>query len=247
MSAITGASLISGAFNVLGMYEAGESPTAAESSGALRRLNNLIRRWSLEHFTIPFVARTVKAITANQASYTVGTGGDINIVRPAVLEGVGLLLNDAQPFPVEIPRGLMSDDAWQAVPVKDLTNPLFTDGYYNPTYSGQLGTLTLWPVPTDDTTSVVVYALQQLGTFADTTTSYDVPDGYEEALEYQLALRLATPYGRPIPPELPGLAASALAVIKRANAGARLNDVPQDPAYTHDRKGGYNIVTGQGS
>jgi hypothetical protein len=47
-----------------------------------------------------------------------------------------------------------------------------------------------------------------------------------------------------ITPELKGMATDSLALIKRQNY--KLSDLEIDPALTHDRRGGYNILTGSG-
>ena len=81
-----------------------------------------------------------------------------------------------------------------------------------------------------------------MGPFASLTASYDLPPGYDEMLEYQLARRLAGPYQRQFSPENAQMAIETLANVKRANY--KLSDLPFDPAMTQDRRGGYNIVTG---
>jgi hypothetical protein len=59
--------------------------------------------------------------------------------------------------------------------------------------------------------------------FADlTTTDYTFPPGYAEALRYQLALRLAVEFGRPVSEELLALATATFGIIKRPNARAPL-------------------------
>lgn len=146
--------------------------------------------------------------------------------------------------PVEIPRTLITDDAYQAIQLKTMSNAQFTNVYYNPTQP--LGTIWLWPMPSTAENQLVLYLQNTFTSFADLTTDYafvDVP-GYADALEYNLAIRACAPFGRRIGdfPEVIELARDTLGLIKRQNY--RLSDLPTDPALTASRIGGYNIQTG---
>lgn len=148
---------------------------------------------------------------------------------------------------VEVPRALLTDDGWSSVRIKSLTSAQFTDVYYNPTYSADRGTIHLWPIPNTAINSLVLYRLQPLTSFSSLTISYDLPDGCQEALEYNLARRLiGGPYGIVddfTVSNIIELARESLATFKRANT--KLSDLPTD-ALTHSKRGGYNIVTGTG-
>ncbi|HEX7936765.1 MAG TPA: hypothetical protein VF573_27340 [Paraburkholderia sp.] len=152
-----------------------------------------------------------------------------------------------QEQPVEIPRTIITDDGYQSIQIKGLPNAQFTNVYYNPTFP--FGTIVLWPRPNTAINQLVLYLPLEFGGFADLTTNYDYPDmpGYTEAMEYNLAVRIAAPWGRKLSeyPEVPGLARESLGLIKRANN--RLVDVPTDASLlAWNRRGQYNINTGTG-
>ena len=65
------------------------------------------------------------------------------------------------------------------------------------------------------------------------------PPGYQEAFLYALALRLCTPFGRPVPPLLPQLMTEAMANMKRPNVDPGLLGV--DAALTIGVGSGYNV------
>lgn len=245
MASTTGATVVTGAFGLLGLLsvEAGEVPTAAQMADGLRRLNLMIGRWSISPLSVPYVGRETFSLTAGKATYTMGPGGDFNTTRPQRLSGAGLLLAGTSPT-VELPRALLTDDAYQAIQIKDLTNPLFTAVYYNPTYASGYGSVTLWPVPNTADNSIALYRLEQLPLFTSSTASYDIPEGADEAMEYQLALRLGPVYTVPVSPDVRQMATAAYGAFKRANLP--LSDLPQDPAFVSDPRTGYNIVTGTG-
>lgn len=162
-------------------------------------------------------------------------------VSPAVGTLTAFAVSDATGV-TEIPRSVISDDAWQLIQIKTLTSALFTYVYYNPTFSAGLGTINLWPIPTTDEHALVLYRPQQLSSFASLSAEYILPDGYSEAIEYQLARRLTTPFGVTLAPEAAQLAAESFAWLKRTNM--KLNDLPIDQMWTMNRRGGYDIYSG---
>lgn len=178
--------------------------------------------------------------TANTYTYTVqGTP-----VTPATGTLTASALTDQ---PVEIPRTVITDDGYQAIQIKSLSNAQFTNVYYNPTFP--FGTVFLWPRPNTDENQLVLYLQSAFAGFADLTTNYEYPDlpGYTEALEYNVALRLLAPNGRKASdlPDVIDFARETLGLIKRANN--RLVDIPTDATLlTWNRRGGYNIQSGTG-
>ncbi len=187
-------------------------------------------------------------LVSNQQNYTIGPGGDFDVARPVTIPAAALLLNgnvDAEP--VEIPRPIITDTGFQSIQIKNLPNNQFTVVYYNPTYAAGLGTIFLWPLPDVDTNQLVLYLQNAFEGFEDLSNDYDWPDnpGYAEAIQYQLDLRLLTPYG--VPPVVSGpivdLARQTFGNIKRANN--KLTDLPSDAAlFARDPRSGYNINVG---
>jgi hypothetical protein len=243
---ITARTILTATFKDLGVLGQGETMTAPMAQDGLYYLNSLVDQLATQPAAMPFIARQVFDVVANQSTYTMGPGGDFDTTRPTGLTGAGLLLLQSGAPPVEIPRGLLTDDAYQAIQLKTLTSQLWTDVYFNPTYAGGLASVFLWPTPTTSANQCVLYRLDVIGGFADLDTAYDFPYGYQQVYEYGTGQLLATPYGVPtdILGRIDGLAAKALRLVKRTNN--RINDLPVDPAFTTNPAGGYNIVTGQG-
>jgi hypothetical protein len=89
-----------------------------------------------------------------------------------------------------------------------------------------------------------MYIRAPLGVFADLTTAYFIPDGYDQALYSQLSLILQIPYGRVASQELKDLARDSFATIKRSNI--RISDLANDFAQLGGRtRRGYNLQTGE--
>ena len=147
--------------------------------------------------------------------------------------------------PVEIPRAVVTLDAWQSTQIKTLENSLFTMVYYVPSYP--FGQIILWPLPNTDINQLVLYLESIFTGFADLTTQYDFPSlpGYAEALQYQLNLRLSSPYGKPLSEHLMMMARETFGAIKRSNN--QLYDLPTDASIlAFNRRGQYNINTDTG-
>ena len=223
--------------------EDGETPSQPEAIDALNRLNAMINGWSISSRLVPFVDREVFDITANDGTYTIGPGGDFNTVRPTTITGAALLLNSSSP-PIEIPSAILTNDAYEAIQIKGLTNSQWTCLWYNPTYASGFGQIVLWPVPDTADNDLVLYRGDQIQGFTNLTTARAYPPGYFEAMEYNLAVRLSIPYGRPVTPDIRQMATESLALVKRQNY--KLSDLMLDPALTNTPRTGYNILTGQG-
>jgi len=325
MPATTAQGIIDGAFQTVGVVAQGDSPSTAQSTDALRRLNLMLGGLKLQPLTQGVVSREVFPLTANVGVYTMGPGGDFDTTRPIALEDAAILLNSQGTpasatlarsgyvvtatvashggstgqnvtihgatqadyngtFPitvtgvntftyiidastattpatgtitaslesngnsiVEVPRAVLTDDAWAGIRIKSLTSAQFTVVYLNATYAADLATINLWPIPNVATNSLVLYRNQPLTYFASLSAAYSLPDGCEDTLEYNLARRLLTPYGivdQGIVSDVIDMARTTLATFKRANT--KLVDMPTDPALTQDPAGGYNILTGTG-
>lgn len=249
MPSVTGLSLIRDAFGILNVFLPGETPPNDDAQFALRTMNRMIGGWSQRQTFIPVIAREVFDLTANKGGpsnpYTIGVGGNLNTAKPsnqASVVGAAVLLTASDPD-VEVPLGLYTDDAYDAIQIKELTSSQPTGLYYNPTYATDRGTINLWPVPDNATNDLVLYLQKAITRFADTSTTYYVPEGYDDALIYNLARRLAGPYGKTLSEEDKQLAVNALGVITRANT--KLTDLRNDAIWAGPRPTLYNIETGQ--
>lgn len=149
--------------------------------------------------------------------------------------------------PVEIPRAVITDSAYQGIQLKNMPNAQFTNVYYNST-SHPFGTISLWPRINTAVNQLVLYLQSAFGGFANLTRQYDWPDnpGYAEAIQYQLDLRLLIAFPTATPrADIHDMAATTFGLIKRANN--KINDVNTDATLlTRQPRGWYNINTGTG-
>ena len=220
----------------IGVLDAAETPTPADQADALLRLNDLIDGWATERLTIYTQTRTTWTLVANQASYTVGIGGDVNIARPVFIEN--LRFQDTTQTPaLEMYLAPLTDDAYAAIPQKGLTATYPTSYYYNPTYP--FGTVTFWMIPNVSYLQGVIYAATAV-TELGLNDTIALPPGYRRFLRDSLAVEIAPEFDVEPSQTLVMAAMEAKANIKRANI--RLMDLHVDPIL-RPRKGAYNIYS----
>lgn len=235
--ATTANTLITRALQLLGVIAAGELPTADDSADCLVTLNDMVSAWALEPLTIYAQTRLTKTLSPAVQSYTIGSGAAIDVARPLWVTNAGVIPSGQTS---EIPIDMLTEDMWANTLIKSQTSTFPTGVYYDYGFnSSGYGTMTVWPVPTTAPT-LVLYLPQAITSFADGTTSYTFPPGYERMLRYNLAVELAPEYGRPLDAALAGLAISSKANVKRANY--RPSELKVDSALLPNdgRRGSYN-------
>lgn len=245
---VTLQSLLNGALRKLGSLSIVENVPGDEVTQCIAWANQMIDAWGLEPGTIPFEKREVFPLIAGKGGtgvstptsgpYTLGPTGDFDTVRIEWLTGAGLLQLSPTPQ-VELSRSVLTNDAYQSIPMKDLQSEYFTAVYLNASYP--LAEINLYPVPNTTVNSLVLYSLQPIAGFADLSTVYVFPPGYAQTIEDNLATILADPYARPIPQRLQRRADSGLSKLKRANAIP--TDLAIDPALTESSRRPWNILS----
>jgi hypothetical protein len=95
MRTVTPTSLVSGSLLLLGVYAPGETPNATEIANGVEVANDLIDDWATQGLTIPSTVREVFTLTAGQQTYSIGSGGDFDTVRPQSIDAASILINPA--------------------------------------------------------------------------------------------------------------------------------------------------------
>jgi hypothetical protein len=233
---VTARDLIGRSLRLLGVLASGESLPADQASDGLDVLNDLLDAWRAERLTLFAQARTVTALSVGVASYTIGSGGTINVNRPLWIDGATIVVGDE-----EIPIRVYTRDEWRRIAQKTLAGQ--PEGiFYNPTFP--LGTVEVYPVPAEAVSLVIYGPAEALTSVASLDTAISMPPGWSKALRYALAVDLA--------PEYPAVSSDAAqlilsqavelkATIKRPNEV--LEDMDIDPALRR-RGAWFDINTG---
>jgi len=217
---VTAQELITRTLKTIGVLASGETATSDDMSDSLTVLNNMVDSWATERLTIYTVTRNVFTLTSSTQDYTIGAGGTFNMARPLWIVAASIIpdkdASSAQKVELPIASALTVQE-WQEVGVKGVTSTYPTQFFYDKNWVAGLATISIWPIPDNSDCQLVLYTPTALSQFADLTTAYTFPPGYEEAFRYQLALRLAPEFGVPVQPDIRQLALQALGNIKRAN------------------------------
>lgn len=241
----TGQELTSEALEEIGAIGAGQTADADDAEASRRRLNRAIDSLGLDSAFLHTVRRVTKTLAASTASYTIGDGGDIDVHWPSRIDRAALIIDTSATPPTETPIEIFTDQRWQAIPQKAQTGTYIQGIHYDHDYTSRLGRIEVSPVPTSGTTQLVLYVPGTVVRgFDDLTTPYSLPDGYAEALVYQLAKRLAAgPFGKLWTPTLEELMVEATARVKRANR--RPTEMVGDVSVSGGHGGRYDIFTNQ--
>lgn len=182
--------------NVLGQ---GQTLSSNEAADALNALNNMLDSWSVEGGLIYTRATDTFNATGAQ-SYTIGSGGDVNIVRPIIIDAITISQGGTDYSVGQIGRDSytgITDKAVQGVP---------ESFYYD--NNSPLSNLYLWPVATAGYT-VNIYSLKPLSSFTGLTTDVALPPSIARGIVLNLALELCPDYGIEPGRHLEGLANTA--------------------------------------
>jgi len=252
MPSTTFNTIAANAFGILNVFLPGESISNNDAQFARGVANRMLSGWGQRSLLIPVISRERFDLTANQGGpdtrYTIGPGGNFDTERPSNQNSIvsaNLILTTTSPE-VRVPLGIYTTQAYDANQLPSMSNTQPTGLYYNPTYASDLGSIFLWPVPSvsyNDLELFLQKGIAQFGTNLGATVY--LPDGAEDAITYQLAKRLAGPYGRQMSDSDQQIATEVLGTFKRSNV--QMSDLMNDAyMFTYGRRTLYNINTGSG-
>lgn len=205
--------MISDALRDINAIGVGQTPSAENMNESLRKLNRMIGGWAARRWLVFHLVTLVKASTGAQ-SYTIGPGADFACaIRPARIESAFARQNQpdlAVDFPLKI---ITAREDYNLISLKTLTS--FPDLLFYDT-AWPVGTLYFWPLPTNQY-SLHITIRDVLGKFASLDDSINLPPEYEEALHFNLALRLAPGFGKEPRPDILLLAKSSLDAVKTSS------------------------------
>jgi len=166
-------------------YDDSESPTTNEMTNCIATLNRMITGWQAEGLIIPQASLDSFALTIGKANYTYGTGGDFNSTRPVRLTSAYIRVSNND-YPLEI----IDRDSYNRIVAKSSQGrPDML--YYDP--QATLAVVYLYPVPNSADT-LYLDTLKPFAQFSAEADVITIPDEWLEAIEYNLAVRLAPSY-----------------------------------------------------
>lgn len=213
--AYTALNLITDVLLDMGVIADQETPTAAQSTGALVKLKDLIESLNLDPQKVYGATQYILPFVTNQATYTIGIGGDLNIARPNNITSAFVRNTFAVPSQQQdIPITILTDQQWADIPVKGMTGSYPYAVWFN--MQNPLIVANVTPVPTANNYSLVFWEADALPVLTLNTTLNLAP-GYNRMLKYALFIELAPSYQIPVPDNVLTLAATSKMAIDRQN------------------------------
>ena len=189
---------------------------------ALRTLNRMLDSFSVEDLMVYTENRDVYPLQIGVQRYEMGPASDpqldppitLSTTRPSNITRLSVLLTQSGPLPPEITIPILNTQEWQAVVVKNTVGGFPTSCYITGDFPTQ--NLYMWPIPQVQC-SLVVYTWGILSRFDSISDVVNFPKGYEEALMYNLAVRIASAYGRQASPTTVEMARQGKARLRELN------------------------------
>lgn len=212
----TARTIIKRALQKNGVLTKNESPSGDEASDGLESLNAMISSWSNDSLLIYTRLSESFPLVSGQASYTIGSGGDFDTVRPTqILTAFTRISN------IDYNIGIISDVEFDGITQKNIGSTIPEVMYYNG--NAPLGTITIYPVPVTGT--LHIRSEKPLTEFTSLDTELEFPPGWERALIYNLAVEVSGEYGQPVEQLTYQIANDSLNKIKTAVARNKTMDM----------------------
>lgn len=231
--------LIKSQLRIIGVLASGENPSASEVQDAIVVNNLMLDAWNAERLMVFTITRSVVVSPALKQAYTLGIGGDFNLVRPARVSYVSVISLSNAAQPLELPLEMVDDAGWRNIPVKNISSSLPQKCYDDGGFPFRI--LSFWPIPSQQV-NFVLYSWTPLAQFPDLATKLTFPPGYFEAIRYNGAVRLAPEFNKSVSSDVAALAIESKARIKSVNYQPMIMSV--DSALVSDG-GQFNWLTGE--
>lgn len=176
---LTAEQIITTALRLIGEYGRDETPSNADAQDALRRLNLMLKSWQTDGCNLYRELADTATFPANTATVT---------LDPRVLDVMEARY--VQSSTNERPLARWERGEYVQIPNKTQGG---TPTAFTLTKGTGAITMTLWPVPTS-TTDIKYTGARIVETVTQLTQTIDIPDEWQETVEYGLADRLIDPF-----------------------------------------------------
>lgn len=223
------------AMRLLGVYSIGEDPSDDEAQDGLTTLNAMLDEFANDKLVIYAPSLDSISWTAGLPSYTVGPSGAFITPRPVT----ALDSSYFEIAGVSYPLTSITVDEYNSLAVKNLQSGFPKYIWINPTFPN--AAVTLYPTPTT-TGTLRLWSNKQIINIATLDTELELPPGYKNFIDYNLAEQMAPEYEVPVPPAVARRAALTRKTLARTNFVPQYMDYP---ANSLPSMGRFNIYTGQ--
>ena len=204
-----------------GILGVGQTLLAQDENDIFTLLQRMLNMWQRNRWIV-LGLQTIGMPGNNAVSNTIGVGGYWNTVRPDKIQGAYFYQLNTGQTPVSLQlSSCFSYEDYIRITLKNLNSlpeAFFYDAQANPTGTNGalLGNVYIWPIPSP-IYQIVLLIKTQLNSFATLDSAFQLPPEYEEAIHYNLAVRICSMYKIAASPDTAKLAKAALNTIKVNN------------------------------
>lgn len=186
MGLLSALTIITNATKEAEIFDPEETLSNAEAEHYRSRLNLMLDQWSNERLMVYARTEDTKVLTISDGEYTIGEDGtpDIDTVRPIRIEEG--FLRDSSGNDFQLDCLTLTEREYNGIPLKTSTG-LPRKLFYKPSVPN--GVIKFDCLP-DKAYTLYAYSWKPFTAFADLSTEYNFPPGYEAAMTLNLAPRL---------------------------------------------------------
>lgn len=189
----------------------GQTPNGSEMANGFAQLNTMILGWNSARENVFSLTELQLGLINGVQSYTMGPGGSLSGIRPVAIQNAAFRISGTT---VVLRMNLLTAREWNGIPDREASGNVLEDVYYD--YAFPVATIQVNPVPIG-APILLLMAWIPFTSFADIDAPVSLPDAYPQALEYGLAIRMASWYGIQAPPEKVQMAMQFKADMQRFN------------------------------
>ena len=217
---VTAAKIINRALRMLGVVGSDAPMSPEDVADGMLALNSMLGMWSNERLMVPHLSVDVVTLTGGKTAYTIGSGADIDTVRPMSISDDTFVRSAGVDYPV----GVVTSQQYNSESSKALAADIPCSLWYLPSYPE--GVITLFGVPSGG--ELHLWSVKPFTGFQQATTEVEFAPGYVDALAFNLAVNIAPEYEREATPTVKQKAIMGKKLIKRTNTVIPLLEFPAD-------------------
>lgn len=205
--------LLSASLRKIGALSSGETLETSRQNEALSALQSMLRSWGSLSTNVFVSTKETVSLVSGRVVYTWGMGGQINSVRPYQVLGAFIRDIAGQDHSVNV----ITESAYRDITLKSLSGRPYS-AFFHQTYP--LGSLYVFPVAVDaeELHLETIKPFTETSSFSAVGNTLAFPGYYEEAIIFNLAIRLAPEYGKTVAAEVTAIAHSSYNYMITRNA-----------------------------
>jgi hypothetical protein len=218
--ATTARDVITLALKQAGILGVGQTALAEDMNDSFTLLQQMVGQWNKQRWLVPALI-DISTIGNGAKSNSIGPGQYWNVARPGQIKGAYIVQLNTGQTPISLPCKLIfSYEEYIRIAVKGL-NSLPDHCFYDGQWPN--GNIYFWPIP-DNTYECHILVQQQLGWPVAATnpptagtgldTVFTLPEEYQEAIFYNLSIRISAMWQYTASDETKMLAKSSLNTIR---------------------------------